>query len=160
MNRLSRKDLEKLEQLAKTPEGKGALVEYLASYAKAVTAYENFVSVTGSPNKKRAAFIEKAKRYVEEKQGDIRILDDDDFCVAVEKSAKFVGVSTVKGVNNLHINRASALAWLLEDYSSVDLFKNPPQPEFEWGQVVTGAKFDALNTTVLDDTNVNYEEVK
>ena len=160
MNRLSRKDLTKLEQLAKTPEGKEALVEYLASYAKTVTVYENFVNVTGSPNQKRVAFIEKAKRYVEEKQGDIRILNDDEFCVAFREGKGGAGVSVVNGVNNLHISRASALAWFLKDYEAVDLFENPPQPEFKWGQVVSGAKFDAFNTTVLDDTNVNYEEVK
>jgi len=162
--KLSRKNIETLERLAETPESKEALTEFIEKQKEARKAYKRYVKLINekekTPNEIRAAFIEKAKSYVKENKGNAKILDIGNYCVAFREGDGGAGVSVVNGVNNLHISRASALAWLLEDYEAADLFKDAPQPEFKWGQVVTGAKFDYFNTKVLDDTNINYEEVK
>lgn len=76
LNKLSRKDIELLNNLAQTPEGKSALEEYIKQHEKAVKAYkvyrESVVAevevpkVEKSANELRAEIIEKAKEFVKE----------------------------------------------------------------------------------------------
>lgn len=72
LNRLSRKDIELLNILAQTPEGKSALNEYIEQHEKAVKAYKIYresvvVEVeVKSPNELRAEVIQRAKGVLEE----------------------------------------------------------------------------------------------
>ena len=134
--KLSRKNIETLERLAETPEGKAALMEFVEKQKEARKAYKRYVKLINkkekTPNEIRAAFIEKCKRYIEKHGNGVEFTKSEDEWFTTRLLA--YGISNTKGVSNEHIKKANALAWLLKDYSFVDKTRNAPQPD----EVVAG----------------------
>ena len=132
--KLSRKNIETLERLAETPEGKAALTEFVEKQKESRSAYKRFVKLINkkekSPNEIRAAFIEKCKRYVCEKGKSVTFYKGESEGV-IATDFPLYGVGYIEGVRNEHIEKANALAWLLRDYDFVDETRKAPQPELK-----------------------------
>ena len=172
LNKLSRKDIELLNILAQTPEGKSALDEYVEQHEKAVQAYEIYresvvaevevPNVVKSANELRAEVIQRAKEFVEEKDGygliwlkldgkprrvvDINFVVNDKkrTVVALLKdfltrkvNSKGIAKCNPDDVFNEHIGKAIALGRALgEDVSEFENAVQPTEPVV--GHVVKG----------------------
>lgn len=181
--KLSRKNIETLERLAKTPEGKAALMEFVEKQKEARKAYKRYVKLINkkekTPNEIRAAFIEKCKRYIKKHGNGVEFTKSEDEWFATRLLA--YGISNTKGVSNEHIKKANALAWLLRDYDFVEETRNAPQPsesvigsKVKWGSREYEVIKDGYSTIagitchesaivakkgiIIDDTNAKYKE--
>lgn len=147
--KLSRKNIETLERLAETPEGKAALTEFVEKQKEARKAYKRYVKLINkkekSPNEIRAAFIEKCKRYIEKYGVAVNFVEMTGRSGWFANGMFSYGISNIKGVRNEYIEKANALAWLLKDYEFVDETENAPQPnEVVVGMVVKEEYGDVL----------------
>lgn len=183
--KLSRKDIETLERLAETPEGKAALTEFVEKQKEARKAYKRYVKLIDekekSPNEIRSAFIEKCKRYITKHGNGAEFVELEGGWFASRLLT--YGISNTKGVSNEYIQKANALAWLLRDYDFVDETKNAPQPneavigsKVEWGvkeyKVVESGRDTITNSVcseasdiakkgvIVCDTKAQYKEEK
>ena len=148
--KLSRKDVETLERLAETPEGKAALMEFVEKQKEARKAYKRYVKLINekekTPNEIRAAFIEKCKRYIEKHGNGVEFYEGLGKGFAAKKSSLY-HASYTEGVSNDYIEKANALAWLLKDYGFVDKTENAPQPT----EPVVGHKLNNIHSDDIDE---------
>lgn len=179
--KLTRKNIETLERLAETPEGKAALTEFVEKQKEARSAYKRYVKIINkkekTPNEIRAAFIEKCKQYVRNNGNGVEFIECEGGWFASRLLA--YGISNTIGVRNEYIEKANALAWLLKDYDFVDETRNAPQPnesvvgsKIEWGvreyEVIKDGYSNIMGITcnesshvakesiIIDDTNAQY----
>ena len=183
--KLSRKNIETLERLAETPEGKTALAEFVEKQKEARKAHKRYVKLINkeekTPNEIRAAFIEKCKRYIEKHGNGVEFYEG----LGKRFTAKGLHsycVSYTEGVYNDCIEKANALAWLLGDYDFVKETENAPQPMLAVGQILyhrgwgeecevainglylpqsSRCAIDstfAKESVIIDDTNARYKE--
>lgn len=151
--KLTRKNIETLERLAETPEGKAALTEFVEKQKEARSAYKRYVKIINkkekTPNEIRAAFIKKCKRYITEHGNGVEFVELEGGWFASRLLA--YGISNTKGVRNEYIEKANALAWLLKDYKFVDETRNAPQPN----EPVIGHKLsNELSEDIDEITNI------